>query len=237
MTAAEWRAATDPRPMLELLHQRGSASDRKLRLFACACCRRVLCAPHGGGNDKDKRDIAVAEQLADGTAQREALCRARDWQWGCYSVDVHFAGCIALALDQVPFTDARCIHSFFVCLLRSLGVRYEQDESEDTRRQTLREGDGLCQLLREVVGNPFRPAPALDAAWLAWHDGSVAQLARAAYDERLLPEGTLDPARLAVLADALEDAGCPDAELLGHLRGPGPHVRGCWALDLVLRKG
>jgi hypothetical protein len=61
-------------------------------------------------------------------------------------------------------------------------------------------------------------------------------LAQAAYDERVLPAGTLDTARLAVLADALEDAGCADADLLGHLRGPGPHVRGCWAVDLLLGK-
>jgi hypothetical protein len=51
-----------------------------------------------------------------------------------------------------------------------------------------------------------------------------------------LPEGHLDPARRGLLAGALEDAGCTDAELLGHLRGPGLHVRGCWALDLVLGK-
>jgi hypothetical protein len=57
-----------------------------------------------------------------------------------------------------------------------------------------------------------------------------------AYEERQLPEGTLDSARLAVLADTLEDAGCTHAELLGHLRGPGPHVRGCWAVDLVMGK-
>jgi hypothetical protein len=64
----------------------------------------------------------------------------------------------------------------------------------------------------------------------------VRDIACGAYEERRLPEGTLDPARLAVLADALEDAGCTEIELLGHLRGPGPHVRGCWALDLVLSK-
>jgi hypothetical protein len=51
-----------------------------------------------------------------------------------------------------------------------------------------------------------------------------------------MPSGHLDPARLAVLADALEDAGCADADLLGHLRGPGPHIRGCWAVDLLLGK-
>jgi hypothetical protein len=61
-------------------------------------------------------------------------------------------------------------------------------------------------------------------------------LAQAAYDNRILPSGTLEPARLAVLSDALEDAGCVDRAILDDLRGPGPHVRGCWTLDLILKK-
>jgi hypothetical protein len=59
-------------------------------------------------------------------------------------------------------------------------------------------------------------------------------LALAAYDERELPSGHLDPARLAVLSDALEEAGCAGTELLAHLRSPGLHVRGGWAVDLIL---
>jgi hypothetical protein len=97
------------------------------------------------------------------------------------------------------------------------------------------ERSAQCRLLHDIVGNPFRPAAALDPACVAWRGEVVRELAWAAYDERL-PEGTLEPARLVLLADALEDAGCIDAELLGHLRGPGPHVRGCWAVDLVLWK-
>jgi hypothetical protein len=88
-------------------------------------------------------------------------------------------------------------------------------------------------LLRDVFGNPFRPA-ALDPAWLT---PTVTGIAIAAYQERILPSGELDRARLAVLADALEEAGCTDASVLSHLRGPGPHVRGCWAVDLLLGKG
>jgi len=76
----------------------------------------------------------------------------------------------------------------------------------------------------------------VDPSWLAWDGGAVPKLATIAYEERVLPAGTLDPALLAVLADALEEAGCADAELLGHLRGPGPHVRGCWVVDLLLGK-
>src|SRR5207245_2405199 len=75
---------------------------------------------------------------------------------------------------------------------------------------------------------PIRPAG---------QDGVVARLARAAYEERTLPAGLLDPARRGVLADALEENGCGDAQLLGHLRGPGPHVRGCFAVDLLGKEG
>jgi hypothetical protein len=93
-----------------------------------------------------------------------------------------------------------------------------------------------CRLLRCVFGNPFRPA-AIDPLWLAWNGGAAVKLARAAYDLRRRPSGELDRSRLAVLADALEEAGCADAELLGHLRGPGPHVWGCHALDAILGRG
>lgn len=88
-------------------------------------------------------------------------------------------------------------------------------------------------LLRELVGPlPFRLVP-LSPPIRTWIDGTVVRLAQAAYEERELPSGHLDRARLAVLADALEEAGA-DAELVGHLRSPGPHVRGCWAVDSLL---
>jgi hypothetical protein len=87
-------------------------------------------------------------------------------------------------------------------------------------------------LLRDVFCNPFRPAPAIVSAWLT---PTVLALAHAAYDHRILPTGFIDPVRLGVLADALEEVGA-DSELLGHLRSPGPHVRGCWALDAILSK-
>ena len=80
-----------------------------------------------------------------------------------------------------------------------------------------------------------RPAGA-HPAWLAWHGGAAVKLAQSVYEERELPSGHLDAARLAVLADMLEEAGCSDAQLLGHLRGPGPHVRGCFAVDAMLGK-
>ena len=82
-----------------------------------------------------------------------------------------------------------------------------------------------AELLREVVGNPFRPVT-VSPAWLT---ADVLRLAGGAYDECRFDD-------LPILADALEEAGCDASGLLGHLRGPGPHVRGCRALDLVLGK-
>ena len=86
----------------------------------------------------------------------------------------------------------------------------------------------FCRLVREVIGNPFR-AVAINPRWLTWAGGTVRRIAHDIYDAGRFEE-------LPVLADALEDAGCADADLLGHLRSPGPHVRGCWAVDLVLGK-
>jgi hypothetical protein len=86
-------------------------------------------------------------------------------------------------------------------------------------------------LLRCVFGNPFRPG-AFDPAWPT---PAVVALAQAAYEERHLPAGTLDPQRLAVFADALEEAGA-DAAIVAHLRSDGAHVRGCHAVDLILGK-
>ncbi len=94
----------------------------------------------------------------------------------------------------------------------------------------------LAALVRDVIANSFRPLPLLDTALLAWSDGTIPRLAQAIYDDRHLPPGTLDAERLAVLADALENAGLIDAEVLGHLRGPEPHYRGCWPVVLILAK-
>jgi hypothetical protein len=89
--------------------------------------------------------------------------------------------------------------------------------------------------LRNLIFKPLPPPSAIDPAWLTWNTGTVKQLALAAYEERELPSGHLDPARLAILCDAFLDAGCPaEHELLLHLRGPGPHTRGCFAVDAIL---
>lgn len=95
-----------------------------------------------------------------------------------------------------------------------------------------REDERQARLVVEVFGNPFSPA-SIDPVWLT---PTVTTLATVAYEDRQLPTGQLDTGRLAILADALEEAGCTTTEILSHLRSPGPHVRGCWALDLILDK-
>jgi hypothetical protein len=93
-----------------------------------------------------------------------------------------------------------------------------------------------ARLLRCVFGSlPCHPV-ALDSSWLTWQVGTIPKLADSLYQDRARSSGHLDKHRLAVLAAALEDAGCDNAEILAHCRGQGPHVRGCWVVDLLLGK-
>jgi hypothetical protein len=93
---------------------------------------------------------------------------------------------------------------------------------------------GQSDLLRCIFGFlPNRPV-ALDPKMLTWHNQTIPKLAESIYQDRDLLSGHLK--NLPILADVLEDAGCTDPDLLGHFRRPGVHVRGCWVLDLLLRK-
>jgi hypothetical protein len=83
-----------------------------------------------------------------------------------------------------------------------------------------------CQILRDLVR--FQPVSA-DPGWLDWEQQQVVRLAQPISDEDRFEH-------LPILADALEEAGCTHTEMLAHLRGPGPHYRGCWALDVVLNR-
>ncbi|MBY0228273.1 MAG: hypothetical protein K2W96_03220, partial [Gemmataceae bacterium] len=76
---------------------------------------------------------------------------------------------------------------------------------------------------------PWR-VPPIDPAWLRWGNGTVPAMARAIYDDEAWEQSP-------ILADALEEAGCEDGPMLRHLREPGEHVRGCWAIDLLVQRG
>ena len=212
MTEAEWLTCTDPAPMLEFL--RGKASDRKLRLFAVACCRQAWQRLPGG---ESRFAVELAEGAADDPSLIEDLpyAPAYDRRWV-----LHKLGVVSEPGDLAVFA--------------AYGTTYS--DGGDAASRAVECGIGHCALLRDIFGPlPFWPVSS-DPTWLAWHGGAIPKLARSVYDERELPSGHLDPARLAVLADMLEEAGCSNAEVLGHLRGPGPHVLGCHVLDAVLGK-
>jgi hypothetical protein len=218
---ADWLVCNDPRPMLEFLLE--SATDRKLRVFACASCRLVW---YLFTDERSRRAVEAAERLADGAIGDLV---AADAAYGAYreaktadgyddNSDVHpeYAG-------HLPFvawatTQAADFASEWVL---SLPTAWDDGGAF---------AEAQCGLLRDLFGNPFRPA-VVDSVWLTWNSGTVPRLAEAAYQECELPSGHLDMARLALLADTLENAGCDDAEILSHLRSAGPHVRGCWVVD------
>jgi hypothetical protein len=207
MTEAEWLACTDPGLMLAFL--RGKASDRKLRLFACACCRRHRSVLRG---ERNRRVLEAAEGFADGRVGRKDLEGVRR-RW--YTFDHPFP---LTRTWQMALSYATMTHS---TPWAAETAAHAAGASGRPDRERLVQAD----LLRDAFGNPFRP-PAVEPSWLAWGDGTVPQLARGVYDDRAFD-------RLPILADALEDAGCHDADVLGHCRRPGQHIRGCWVVDAL----
>jgi hypothetical protein len=219
MTEAEWEACLDP---LEMLPQLLEAGERKLRLLTCAYLRRVWhLLPEGPSRDA----VEVGEAWADGRATRQGLDAAFD-----AAVDSGVGPAGGPAPGQAAAEAAQGAVSAFpdygAALRAAAGLAARQGRGDEGRAD-------LARLLRCVLGPlPFRGVPR-EPSWLT---PEVLTLAQAAYAERLLPSGHLDPARLLVLADALEEVGA-GGDLLGHLRAPGPHARGCWAVDLVLGRG
>ena len=227
MDEAQWLAGDRPK-MLEYLHKR--ASERKRRLFAAACCRRIW---HLLGDERSEAAVVMAEQFADGEANSSALLHAE--------LEAHLAYSVARDASGWVVMEARNAAYCVVCS----GVGWDiADVTAGAVVDTVRAATGIQRkgqlarkeeiaaqvtLIRCVFANPFRPV-AFDPAWRI---PLVKQLAQAAYEQRALPSGELNADRLAVLADALEEAGCAEQSVLDHLRGPGPHVRGCFALDLA----
>jgi hypothetical protein len=228
VTRDEWLAATDPRPMLRSLIGRPLA--RKMRLFMVACCRRVWRSFEEDDEDHGRQEaVEVAERYADGLASDDdldtALGELTDGAPHRRSDCCSNASCVAFEAEDDPAEWA--VIAAEEASFRAVGEDYDNRgplERAELAAQTV--------LLRCIVPGPGRPATFA----ATWRTAEVTSLARAAYEERELPSGELRADRLAVLSDALEDAGCTDEAILSHLRSPGPHVRGCWALDLVLGK-
>jgi hypothetical protein len=252
MTEANWLTCADPDPMLDAIG--GQASIRKLRLLACACCRRVWPML---ADERSRCAVEVAERWALGaatdgelrlaaTAAAEVVRNGLEPNHTLQRAAVHAALVPTLAVNGFECPDTEDVRE---CLCDAPGLcvigvadwtadEYHRlhegtvDGEEVTRGADVASGEAYntevaaqAVLVREIFGNPFRPV-AVDPAWLT---SDVVLLAQGIYDERAFD-------RLPILADALQDAGCDCDDLLAHLRGPGPHVRGCWALDLVLGK-
>jgi hypothetical protein len=195
----------------------GKAGDRKLRLFDLACARRVWqFLP-----EERRRHIEGIEQGADRWADIEEA-DILGVILGCVA-DAVPVGVVSHHLD--PYTGIAGLAAIATAQANHCSQE-AIDYLEETKTQ--------ASILREIIGNPFRPPPHITPSWLTWQGGTIPSLAEHIYADRRLPEGTLDLDRLAVLADALEEAGCTNTDVLGHLRGPGPHVRGCHVVDAIL---
>jgi hypothetical protein len=233
MIEAEWLACTDPDAMLEFLigldsetmrrdlakiapeqrlgplHIRAHAARRKLLLYNCGCCRHIW---HLLIEQADRKAVEVAEKYADGGATN------RQCQEASQEAAERFHRLVPIRASAYAHFAAATVGNGF-------------STSDCGRKATGgREAELLFQLnlLLDIFGNPFRPV-AVDPSCLTWNAGTVVQLAQAIYADRAFD-------RLPILADALEDAGCHNAEILAHCRELREHVRGCWVVDLLLCK-
>jgi hypothetical protein len=248
MTEEQWLTCVQPTQMLGFLRTSGKFTERKARLFAVACCRRIWPLL---SDERSRTAVEVAERYADGlvsewertVAWAMAKPVAHDF-WLSARVNDH-PDSLVLPVGWEPIAgpaEARRAFPGAYTAAIALGpptlLPKAADWAAEAAERAAMPGDEReeqSRLLRDMVGPlPFRLPPLVAPAWLTWNGSTVGRLAEAAYQERELPGGTLDPDRLAVLADALEEAGCADAELLGHLRSTGPHVRGCFAVDAIL---
>lgn len=245
MTEAEWLACQDPAPMLKSV--RDKASERQLRLFACACCRKVL---HLMKDARSRQGLLAAERLADGGAgarrgragvAKEAKAAAEEARqladaaqdpaehlarlaeccaaWAAYFVVQPSAGDSA----DNAVGHASLALAYASCKTPKVLTSFPPDR-ERMMRDAMREQAGL---LRDIIGSPF-DRRTVDHTWLRKDTNTILTIAQAVYEQE-----AFTAERMRVLADALEEAGAV-TELVDHLLSPGPHVRGCWVVDLIL---
>ncbi len=223
MTEAEWLACADSKVLLA--HVGDEAGDRKNRLLACAYCRSIgprlavqRCRKAVETGERFAADPSLeterarAEQLA-----RQALSEAPRERRGSVQllgreeVFRMMALTTVLPRDEIKFIVSNPIRRW---VPRTSAFYYSSFF-----------GAVAPRLVRDIFGNPFRPV----AFAPEWHTETAVTLARQMYE-------SLDFSTMPILADALQDAGCDNSAILYHCRGSGPHVRGCWVVDLVLGK-
>jgi hypothetical protein len=236
MTEAEWRTSVSPNEMLRLLLGGARLSVRKARLFAAACCRRRWAALT---DQRSREAVEAAEDYAEGLmsgARLEAVAR------GAFLARANLGDPHSHAGDAAHGAVFPSLNVVYVAEKAATDAAYQGYRTGGRSKAAYRaasaaERAAQAPLLRDLFGPlPFRTLP-LEGEWLSWNGGTVRRLAEAVYEQRQLPSGHLDNALLAVLADALEEAGCRDADILAHCRQEGAvHVRGCFVIDLLLGK-
>ncbi len=229
MTEAEWLSCADPALMVKFL--RSKVNDRKLRLVLVGYCHQVwdLLSEHG------RRPLAVAERYADGMATAEELEEAMYMadnaavdadMWHQQAQDDRWLAGLSAEEDEAVLHEidyrSRQLHAAMTVHTATFPMSWLRSQDFASLKEA------GCKLLRDVVGNPFHSVTC-NPAWLVWNNGMVRLIAQTIYDQRAFD-------RMPILADALEDAGCNNADILNHCRQPGVHVRGCWVVDLLLGK-
>lgn len=214
MTEQELLDGKDVQAMLEFVHDK--ASDRKFRLFACACCRLVWSLL---ANEHCRRAVEISERAADDPSAMTELATACKAVWDANR-------------DARGFSHpegSRKGAAYMAAAYASTGKMWHVAKLADCTRTlaarssfATKQFDILCDILGPIPFHPF----AIDPAWLS---PTVSAVARTIYERRQFRD-------MPVLSDALQEAGCTDPDILQHCRGPGPHVKGCWLLDLLLAK-
>ncbi|VTR93435.1 Uncharacterized protein (Fragment) OS=uncultured bacterium PE=4 SV=1 [Gemmata massiliana] len=210
MTEAEWLACEEPRPMIQFL--RGWVSDRRLRLFGCACYLNLWIRFPVAELYRDV--LRASEAYADQRISKSQFKLSRkkgDWEK---------VPCVTGEAWEVAQGAARdCSGESSKRVQR--GDKWEDQVIWERPEETVIQ----VGLIRCIFGNPFRPVPFSPA----WRTCTVLALASQMYDLR-------DFSAMPILADALQDAGCDRTDVLDHCRGAGPHARGCRVVDQVLGK-
>ena len=212
---------------------KGKASERKLRLYACACCRHIWDLLL---DERSRQAIDVAEQYADGLISEENLSIIHDGSlsarrnikktFGGYS-PIFNAARAADAIVGVSIESVLAAAGWVASALANQAVPDPASGDFDDAHEAVWYFKMVqaCPSLRDIFGNPFRPVT-INPAWLT---PKVTTLAQTIYNDRAFD-------RMPELADALQEAGCDNQDMLSHCRGPGPHVKGCWVVDLLLGK-
>ncbi len=238
MTEGEWQVSVDPFLMLRVLP--AGKCRRKRLLLVCAAWRLVRDSLPA---ERSRLAVDALEDLAE----PGGIERQNDIEWAAVQIEEPLWPLVwdedgGFQPEWGAGTAAVAATILVGAAAFDLGDAYlaAEAEAEQAREKVQREGAApagawaqqmalLSACARDIFGNPFRPSPPLPPAVLAWNDATILRIAGGIYEGRAFD-------RLPVLADALLDAGCDDEELIQHCRAPGPHVRGCWALDLILRK-